>query len=162
MYSATAVYIAAAVYSAATVYTATAVYSAAVYTARTASTASIASVTSTASVGTTAIGTATPSTGTRSWYGENERDGSESETRKRRRAETREQEEMPARVTRLMIVSTDIVSGIHFTKYMKGLRSRGMLGRMFVNECHTVIMDVRYRHELEKLRGLHQYECPTV
>ena len=78
------------------------------------------------------------------------------------RAEAREQGEMPARVARLVIVSADIVSGMHFTKYMKGLRSRGMLGRVFVDECHTVIMDVGYRHELEKLRGLYQYECPTV
>lgn len=78
------------------------------------------------------------------------------------RAESHEEGEVATRVAQLVVVSADVVNRSKFTRYVEGLRSRGVLGRIFVDECHTIIMDVGYRRELENLRGLHRYECPTV
>ena len=47
-------------------------------------------------------------------------------------------------------------------EYVDGLRERGLLGRIFIDEGHTVIMDVSYRRSLVKLKGLHRFDCPLI
>ena len=67
-----------------------------------------------------------------------------------------------ARAARLVVVSADIVACAEFSAYADGLLGTGLLQRIFVDECHTVIMDVSYRAKLGELRSLHRYGCPLV
>ncbi|RSL86277.1 hypothetical protein CDV31_016422, partial [Fusarium ambrosium] len=66
------------------------------------------------------------------------------------------------RAARLVVVSADIVSSAEFSGYVDGLLCAGLLQRIFIDECHTVIMDIGYRAKLGELRGLHRYRCPIV
>lgn len=67
-----------------------------------------------------------------------------------------------ARAARLVVVSADVVAGAEFTAYADGLAAAGLLGRIFVDECHTAIMDIGYRSRLGELASLHRYGCPLV
>ena len=49
-----------------------------------------------------------------------------------------------------------------FVEYMDSLRDRQLLTRIFFDEAHTAVLDVTFRKALEKLKGLHRYECPIV
>jgi superfamily II DNA helicase RecQ len=49
-----------------------------------------------------------------------------------------------------------------FQEYVGRLRDRGLLRRIFVDEAHTVIMDVSYRQKLDQIKGLHRYGCPVI
>jgi superfamily II DNA helicase RecQ len=66
------------------------------------------------------------------------------------------------RAARLVVVSADIVSSAEFSGYADGLLCAGLLQRIFVDECHTVIMDIGYRAKLGELQSLHRYGCPIV
>jgi superfamily II DNA helicase RecQ len=66
------------------------------------------------------------------------------------------------RVAKMVVVSADLAACKEFTMYADSLRARGFLKRIFVDEVHTVIMDVGYRKDLEELKGLHRYDCPVV
>jgi hypothetical protein len=46
--------------------------------------------------------------------------------------------------------------------YVESIRARGLLGTMFFDESHTIILDVGYRERLGLLVGLHRYGCPLV
>ncbi|KAI3578614.1 hypothetical protein IWW34DRAFT_737753 [Fusarium oxysporum f. sp. albedinis] len=70
-------------------------------------------------------------------------------------------EGMP-RAARLIVVSADIVSSAEFSGYVDGLSCTGLLQRIFVDECHTVIMDIGYRAKLGELVGLRRFGCPLV
>ncbi|KAI3572913.1 hypothetical protein IWW34DRAFT_837925 [Fusarium oxysporum f. sp. albedinis] len=70
-------------------------------------------------------------------------------------------EGMP-RAARLIVVSADIVSSAEFCGYVDGLSCTGLLQRIFVDECHTVIMDIGYRAKLGELVGLRRFGCPLV
>ncbi|KAF4340723.1 recq family helicase [Fusarium beomiforme] len=59
-------------------------------------------------------------------------------------------EGMP-RAARLIVVSADMVSSAEFSGYVDGLSCTGLLQRIFVDECHTVIMDIGYRAKLGEL-----------
>ncbi|VTT58917.1 unnamed protein product, partial [Fusarium fujikuroi] len=52
------------------------------------------------------------------------------------------------RAARLVVVSADIVSSDQFFGYADGLLCAGLLKRIFIDECHTVIMDISYRAKL--------------
>jgi superfamily II DNA or RNA helicase len=67
-----------------------------------------------------------------------------------------------ARAARLVVVSADIVTCGEFSAYADGLLAAGLLQRIFVDECHTVIMDASYRARLGELRSLHRYGCGLV
>lgn len=41
-------------------------------------------------------------------------------------------------------------------------RARGKSSRIFADECHTIIMDVGYRRDLEASKELHRYDCPVI
>jgi superfamily II DNA helicase RecQ len=66
------------------------------------------------------------------------------------------------RIARLVVVSADQVESSEFRAYADGLRARGVFKRIFVDECHTIIMDAGYRGRLAGLKGLYRYECPVV
>lgn len=68
----------------------------------------------------------------------------------------------PRRPARLVVVSADLAGTAGFVAYAGSLRTRGLLRRIFVDECHTVIMDAGYRERLEELTCLHRYEVPIV
>lgn len=70
--------------------------------------------------------------------------------------------EHPQRAPQLLVVSADLAETEEFIMHADMLRAQGKLRRIFVDECHTVIMDVSYRRKLEKLRGIHRYGCPVV
>jgi superfamily II DNA helicase RecQ len=76
-------------------------------------------------------------------------------------AETVGREEQ-LRVARLVVVSADQANNAEFVTYTDSLRSRGLLKRIFIDECHTVIMDASYRTRLIELRGLYRYDCPVI
>ena len=65
-------------------------------------------------------------------------------------------------MAKMVVVSADVASTQQFVDYADGLRAQGLLDRIYVDECHTIIMDVGYRRDLEKLKGLHRYDCPVV
>lgn len=62
----------------------------------------------------------------------------------------------------LVVVSADSVTSDEFTAYLDALRARKRLRRIFVDECHTIIMDVGYRERLAALKGLHRFDAPLV
>jgi superfamily II DNA helicase RecQ len=62
----------------------------------------------------------------------------------------------------LVVVSADVAVCDGFTLYLDSIRGRGLLGTIFLDECHTIIMDVSYRERLGSLVGLHRYGCPMV
>jgi hypothetical protein len=64
------------------------------------------------------------------------------------------------RAARLVVVSADIVSGPEFSGYADRLLCAGLLQRIFIDECHTVIMDIGYWAKLGELIGLHRFGCP--
>ncbi|KAL9565571.1 hypothetical protein ACKAV7_009753, partial [Fusarium commune] len=70
-------------------------------------------------------------------------------------------EGMP-RAARLIVVSADIVSSAEFCGYIDGLLCIGLLQRIFVDECYTVIMDISYRAKLGELVGLRRFGCLLV
>ena len=45
---------------------------------------------------------------------------------------------------------------------MGSLQDHKLLRRIFVDEAHTVIMDVSYRKKLDRVKGLHRYGCPVI
>ncbi|KXJ85269.1 hypothetical protein Micbo1qcDRAFT_186716 [Microdochium bolleyi] len=67
-----------------------------------------------------------------------------------------------ARVAGLVVVSADQASNYEFCNYADALRSRNLLRRIFIDECHTIIMDIGYRERLGGLKGLYRYDCPVV
>ncbi len=67
-----------------------------------------------------------------------------------------------ARAARLVVVSADTVSGSEFAGYADALVATGLLQRIFVDECHTVITDSGFRQRLGELRSLHRYGQPLV
>ncbi|EXK24343.1 hypothetical protein FOMG_18921 [Fusarium oxysporum f. sp. melonis 26406] len=66
------------------------------------------------------------------------------------------------RDARLVVVSADVAVSEGFTAYVESIRVRGLLERIFFDECHTVITDVGYRERLGQLTGLHRFGCPLV
>lgn len=66
------------------------------------------------------------------------------------------------RAARLVVVSADIVSTPEFSAYADGLLCTGLLRRIFIDECHTVITDIGYRARLGELSSLHRYGCPMI
>ena len=73
-----------------------------------------------------------------------------------------QQREQPMRVAKMVVVSADMVDVEQFHDYVELLRDRSLLRRIFVDEAHTVILDASYRRDLERLKVLHQYDCPVV
>lgn len=61
-----------------------------------------------------------------------------------------------------MVASADIAASDEFASYADGLLCAGLLQRIFIDECHTVIMDASYRARLGTLKSLHRYRCPVV
>jgi hypothetical protein len=41
--------------------------------------------------------------------------------------------------------------------YIESIRSCGQLKRIFIDEYHTVIIDINYREQLGQLVGLHRF-----
>jgi superfamily II DNA helicase RecQ len=70
--------------------------------------------------------------------------------------------ELPMRVARMVVASADMEGVEQFRDYMGSLRDRKLLQRIFVDEAHTVIMDVSYRKNLDQIKGLHRYGCPVI
>ncbi|EYB28035.1 hypothetical protein FG05_30289 [Fusarium graminearum] len=70
-------------------------------------------------------------------------------------------EGMP-RAARLIVVSADVVSSAEFRGYVDGLSCAGLLQRIFIDECHTAIMDISYRAKLGELVGLRRFGLPLV
>ncbi|KAK4441869.1 P-loop containing nucleoside triphosphate hydrolase protein, partial [Podospora aff. communis PSN243] len=66
------------------------------------------------------------------------------------------------RDARLVLVSADVAVCLEFMAYVQSIRSRGRLGRIFFDECHTSITDVSYRARLGKLKEMHRFGCPMV
>ena len=66
------------------------------------------------------------------------------------------------RDARLVVVSADVATCEAFLGYVESIRARGLLRRLFFDECHTVIVDSHYRARLRELRGLHRFGCPIV
>ena len=75
---------------------------------------------------------------------------------------SREGGEQHRPMAKMVVVSADVASTQQFIDYADGLRAQKLLDRIYVDECHTIIMDVGYRRDLEKLKGLHRYDCPVV
>ncbi len=61
-----------------------------------------------------------------------------------------------------MVVSADVAVSAGFMSYVESIRARGLLDRIFFDECHTFVMDVGYRTSLGLLVGLYRYGCPLV
>lgn len=57
--------------------------------------------------------------------------------------------ELLMRVARLVVASADMEEVEQFRDYMGSLRDRKLLRRIFVDEAHTVIMNVLYRKKLD-------------
>jgi superfamily II DNA helicase RecQ len=66
------------------------------------------------------------------------------------------------RMARMVMMSTDVAGDQAFTMYADSLRGRGESSRIFADECHTIIMDVGYRRDLEASKELHRYNCPVI
>ena len=65
-------------------------------------------------------------------------------------------------VARIVVASADIEGVEQFQNYVGSLRDRKLLRRIFVDEAHTVIMNVSYRKKLDQIKGLHRYGCPVI
>jgi superfamily II DNA helicase RecQ len=72
------------------------------------------------------------------------------------------QRESIPRAARLVVVSADVASSEQLLMYVDGLRGNGLLRRIFIDECHTIITDAGYRAKLTALVGLRRFECPVV
>jgi superfamily II DNA helicase RecQ len=70
--------------------------------------------------------------------------------------------EIMLRAARLVVVSTDVTSSVLLQMYVDGLYGSGLLQRIFIDECHTIITDAGYRVKLAGLVGVRQYECPII
>ncbi|KEF50778.1 uncharacterized protein A1O9_13170, partial [Exophiala aquamarina CBS 119918] len=70
--------------------------------------------------------------------------------------------ELPMRVARLVVASADTEEVGQFRDYIGSLRDRKLLRRIFVDEAHTVIMDVSYRKKLDQIKGIYRYGCPVI
>ncbi|RYP33422.1 hypothetical protein DL768_011097 [Monosporascus sp. mg162] len=68
----------------------------------------------------------------------------------------------PPREALLVVVSADLAGSDKFTAYADGLRVRGLLRRIFIDECHTIIMDAGYRAGLAGLKGLYRFDRPVI
>lgn len=66
------------------------------------------------------------------------------------------------RDARLVLGSADVAVSVEFMAYVQSIRSRGRLGRIFLDECHTSITDVSYRARLGTLKEMHRFGCPLV
>ncbi|EXL40286.1 hypothetical protein FOCG_17174 [Fusarium oxysporum f. sp. radicis-lycopersici 26381] len=78
------------------------------------------------------------------------------------RSDIDQEREERQRDARLVVVSADVAVSEGFTAYVESIRGRGLLERVFFDECHTAIMDVSYRERLGLLTGLHRFGCPLV
>jgi hypothetical protein len=78
------------------------------------------------------------------------------------KAESEEGGEQDGRMAKMAVVRADVGSTQQFTVYGEGLRAQGQLDGMFVDECHTMVMDVGYGRELEGLKGLDGYDYAVV
>jgi superfamily II DNA helicase RecQ len=67
-----------------------------------------------------------------------------------------------ARVAALVVVSADQVMSHEFISYADGLLARGLLKRIFVDECHTIITEAGFREKLGSLKGLYRYAKPVI
>jgi len=70
--------------------------------------------------------------------------------------------EGPQRRARLVVVSADVATTDGFTAYMMSLQACGLLRRIFIDECHTVMVDAGYRKRLRELGTVGRYGCPIV
>ena len=70
--------------------------------------------------------------------------------------------EMMPRAARLVVVSADVTLSASLQMYMDGLRGSGLLQRIFIDECHTIITDAGYHAKLAGLMGVRRYECPVI
>ena len=61
-----------------------------------------------------------------------------------------------------MVVSADVASTTEFLVYVDSLRARQLLGRIFVDECYTVLIDAAYRPRLPEVRAVYRFDCPVV
>lgn len=68
----------------------------------------------------------------------------------------------PERQARLVVVSADLVEVGEFVQYLDHLRRLGVLKEIFVDECHTVVLDVGYRDRLLQLTGMNRYDCAMI
>ncbi|RYP58050.1 hypothetical protein DL771_011356 [Monosporascus sp. 5C6A] len=68
----------------------------------------------------------------------------------------------PLREARLVVVSADLAGCNEFMAYADGLRARGLLRRIFIDECYTIIMDAGYRERLAALKGLYRFDRPVI
>jgi superfamily II DNA helicase RecQ len=68
----------------------------------------------------------------------------------------------PERRARLVVVSADLVEVGEFVQYLDHLRRLGVLKEIFVDESHTLVLDVNYRDRLLRLVGLHYYDCAII
>lgn len=66
------------------------------------------------------------------------------------------------RAARMVVASADLIATPEFTAYADGFMSAGLLRRIFVDECHTVMTDAGYRPKLEELKSLHRFGCSLV
>ncbi|KAF7538557.1 hypothetical protein G7Z17_g12604 [Cylindrodendrum hubeiense] len=78
------------------------------------------------------------------------------------RSEVEEERTERQRDARLVVVSADVAVSEAFMAYVESIRARGLLGTMFFDESHTIILDVGYRERLGLLVGLHRYRCPLI
>lgn len=72
-----------------------------------------------------------------------------------------QRETMP-RAARLVVVNAEVVLSKMLLAYLDGLRSSGLLRRIFIDECHTLISDAGYRPKLAALASIQRYECPVI
>ncbi|KAL6883221.1 P-loop containing nucleoside triphosphate hydrolase protein [Trichoderma evansii] len=75
------------------------------------------------------------------------------------RSDVEEAREEWQRDASLVVVSADIAVYNGFTLYLDSIWGRGLLGIIFFNKCHIIIMDVSYWERLGSLVSLHRYGC---
>ncbi|GJC90555.1 hypothetical protein ColLi_13393 [Colletotrichum liriopes] len=61
------------------------------------------------------------------------------------------------RVASIVFVSAEHSQFAEFLSYAEGLRARRVLKRIFVDECHTILLDGGYRPRLLELKGLYRF-----
>lgn len=64
------------------------------------------------------------------------------------------------RVAPLVVVAAETATTRGFRRYADSLRARGLIKRVFVDECHTVITDATYRERLLSLYELELHDRP--